>query len=198
MKKQKAIRQINPWWWPIQQFEYVVNAPVNDVIFMLHSYKQQNTWSFIGPRHLWIRVEPIKNNEEYAVKFSRRMGKNISVFLKADIKRISSKNTLIVGVAQGHKFTLVSLAILFLIHLIIVASQVNTWLQDINMFLAFEALFLAIIAILFGQIIFGIRHLTSKLEDIIKDATDLAQAKSDLGLANTQYANKKSGKSHAF
>ncbi|MCB9461803.1 MAG: hypothetical protein H6670_19295 [Anaerolineaceae bacterium] len=71
-------------------------------------------------------------------------------------------------------------------------------MHDVNIFLVFEAFFLTIIAILLGQIHFGIRRLVSKLEDIIKDTCDLVQAKKDLGLANAKYGNKKRGRNHAF
>ena len=198
MMPQKAILQDKPWWWPNQRFEYVVNASVIDVIFMLNTYKKQNTWSILGPRHLWITIEPIKNHQEYFIKFRRRMGKNITVVLKADVKSISPERTLIEGVAQSHKFTLAGLYILFFIHIGIIATQVGTWVHDVNIFLVFEAFFLTIIAILLGQINFGIRRLVSKLEDIIKDTCDLVQAKKDLGLANAKYGNKKRGRNHAF
>lgn len=157
------------WWWPVQQIDYVVDAPIHDVIEELKLENERDPGWFFNRQKLLVTIKPRKVDQIYDLRFQRDMGKNLNIELVAEVESITADSTRINGEVHITRSTLIPLVILFCTHVLGVGVGLGV-LANVPFGMIFGAISLLIFWVMFNQMRSGLHELLLTLDRAIEYA----------------------------
>ena len=116
--KQKRKRHAQQWPWSAKRFDYIVDAPISDVMHIIRLQNERGDGWFANRKKLRVETEAYKFGQAYKIKFHRDMGRNLNIELIAVVESLSEDSTRICGETRVGPSTLAIMGLLFCTHVL--------------------------------------------------------------------------------
>lgn len=165
--KQKRKRQAQQWPWSARRFDYIVDAPMENILAALNQYKEvHSSGCFISFSPTRVNISPTKTGQEYGLQINKRTGKNLDVVLKAHVESLDANYTRIHGIARTELATLIIMGFLFCTH-VVGAGLIGGILGRNPFMLLFGCFSVLIFVSFFAALTSGINKMIQELEEVI-------------------------------
>ncbi|MAU11934.1 MAG: hypothetical protein CL607_19075 [Anaerolineaceae bacterium] len=200
--KQKRKRHAQQWPWSAKRFDYIVDAPISDVMHIIRLQNERGDGWFANRKKLRVETEAYKFGQAYKIKFHRDMGRNLNIELIAVVESLSEDSTRICGETRVGPSTLAIMGLLFCTHVLGVGF-IGGILGRSPFMLTFGCFSVLIFVGFFAALTSGINKMIQELEEVIykaeygNDQQWIQKKKHPSYDSMDNFQLKRGGKSHA-